>query len=46
MQYVRNGVFDDSDFWTISNTGDFGWTISGGLAQHVPGGAGGDEHSK
>ena len=43
MQYVRNGVFDDSDFWTISNTGDFGWTISGGLAQHVPGGAGGDD---
>ena len=36
-------LIEDSDFWTISNTGAFGWTISGGLAQHVPGGAGGDD---
>ena len=40
---LRNGVFDDSDFWTISNTGAFGWTISGGLAQHAHGGAGGGD---
>lgn len=40
--YIRNGAFADSDFWTISNV-DVGWTISGGVATHVSGGTAGND---
>ena len=40
--YIRNGAFGDSDFWTIANV-DVGWTIAGGVATHVSGGTAGND---
>lgn len=42
-EFVRNGGFADSDFWTISNTGANGWAIGSGVATHTVGGTAGND---
>lgn len=45
-EYIRNGDFESSNYWTISNEG-LGWAIALGQAVHtVGGGVGNDELSQ
>lgn len=39
---VKNGFFGSSSDWTITNSGT-GWTIGAGVAEHVSGGAAGND---
>lgn len=43
MEYLRNGVFADDDYWSITNSGASGWAIGSGVATHTPGGTAGDD---
>ena len=35
-EYIKNGTFASTAFWTILNTGLDGWAITGGQAVHTP----------
>lgn len=44
FERIRNGTFATATLWTITNTGSFGWGISGGQATHTGEAAGGEDY--